>query len=114
MTDESHDPFPPDDEGPVEPLDPVSATGVEGSGVAWGAIGFLIGIALIVILAVQNTDPVPVHFLWMDGEFSLAIVILVAVGVAVLLTELLGVSYRSRRRKRRAEKEELKRLRDRP
>ncbi len=114
MTDESRDPFPPADEGPLEPNEPVSATTVEGSGIAWGAIAFLIGIALVVILAVQNTDPVPVHFLWMDGEFSLAIVILVAVGVAVLLTELVGLSYRSRRRKRRAEKEELKRLRDLP
>lgn len=81
------------------------------TGIAWGAILLLLGIALVVVFAVQNTDPVPVTFLWMEGEFSLAIVILVTVGAMIVLTELIGLSYRRQRRRRRADKEELKRLR---
>jgi uncharacterized integral membrane protein len=84
----------------------------ESTGIAWGAILLLVAVALIVVFSVQNTDPVPVHFLWMDGEFSLAIVILVTVGVIIILTQLAGLSYRRRRRRRLAEKEELKRLRE--
>jgi hypothetical protein len=38
-------------------------------------------------------------------------IMLVTVGLIILLTELAGLSYRRRRRRRLAEKEELKRLR---
>jgi uncharacterized integral membrane protein len=95
------------EEGPFEeePVGPPS------TGIAWGAILLLLGIALVVVFSVQNTDAVPVTFLWMDGEYSLAIVILVTVGVAILVTELVGLSYRRRRRRRRAESEELQRYR---
>jgi len=115
MTDESHDPFgfdpepsPESDERrpPEKERPPPTSTGI-----AWGAIVLLLGIALVVIFAVQNTDPVPVTFLWMEGEFSLAIVILIALGAIIVLTEMVGLSYRKRRRTRRAEKEELRRLR---
>jgi uncharacterized integral membrane protein len=84
------------------------------TGIAWGAILLLFGVALVVIFAVQNTDPVPVRFLWLEGEYSLAIVILVTVGVIVVLTELIGLAYRRSRRRRRSDKEELRRLRERP
>jgi hypothetical protein len=47
----------------------------------------------------------------MDGSFSLAIVILITVGAAILITELVGISYRRRRRRSRAERDELRRLR---
>lgn len=116
MSDEQTDPFQfedepsPDIEDPAEPSSPMP----DSTGIAWGAILLFIGIALIVVFSVQNTEPVPVDFLWMEGEFSLAIVILVTVGVIVLLTELIGLSYRKRRRRRRVEKEELRRLRERP
>lgn len=113
MTDESNLPYEPEPEPaeqeaplPSEPAVPSS------TGIAWGAILLVIAIALIVIFSVQNTDSVPVRFLWMEGEFSLAIIILVTVGVIIVLTELAGLSYRRRRRRRRAEREELKRLRD--
>ena len=84
----------------------------ESTGIAWGAIFAFAGIALVIVFAVQNTDPVPVRFLWMEGEHPLAIVILITVGVVILLTELIGVSYRKRRRRRREERDELRRLRD--
>ncbi|MGH8872371.1 MAG: lipopolysaccharide assembly protein LapA domain-containing protein [Acidimicrobiia bacterium] len=113
MTDETHEPsqF---EAGPTpEPERPQgSQPGGPGStGIAWGAILLLLGIALVVVFAVQNTDVVPVKFLWMEGQFSLAIVILVTVGVIIVLTELIGLSYRGRRRRRHEEREELRKYR---
>jgi uncharacterized integral membrane protein len=115
MTDESRDTFgfeeEPDsgsaDRGSQEREQPPPTT----AGIAWGAILLLVGIALLVILAVQNNNTVPVKFLWMEGEFSMAIVILVVVGAVIVLSELIGISYRRGRRRRASEREELKRFR---
>lgn len=114
MTDE-HDPFEIESEpsAETEPM-PVGETAPPASastGIAWSAILLFLGIALVVVFAVQNTDPVPIRFLWMEGQFSLAIVILVTVGIIILLTELIGIGYRRRRRRRRQEKEELRNYR---
>lgn len=84
----------------------------KGSGVAWGAVIVLLGLALVVVFAIQNTDPVPVKFLWLDGEYPLSLVILITVAVVVLFVELFGILYRRRRRKRLAERQELKRFRE--
>ena len=81
-------------------------------GIPWGLILVFLGIALIVIFAVQNTESVSVQFLWMDGQFPLAIVILVTAFVSILIGELIVIVYRRRRRKRLAEKEELRQYRD--
>jgi uncharacterized integral membrane protein len=113
MTDEHQDPFDVVPEPAVEPETPdEQIRRPETTGIAWGAILAFAGMALVIVFAVQNTDPVPVKFLWMEGEHPLAIVILITIGVVILLTELIGVSYRRRRRRRRDEKEELRRLRD--
>ena len=114
MTDDFDRPIPPepettevDEETPrTEPTPATVSTGI-----AWGAILILLVIAAVVVFAVQNTDPVPVTFLWMDGEFSLAIVILITVGIAIVMTELAALGYRKSRRRRRAEKQELRKLR---
>ena len=99
---------------PMEPSEePLRGAEVthKGSGMAWGAVLILIGLALLVVFAVQNTDPVPVEFLWLQGEYPLSLVILITVAVVVLFVELFGLFYRRRRRKRLTEREELKRLR---
>ncbi len=83
-----------------------------GSGVAWGAVIILLGLALVVVFAVQNTEPVPIEFMWLDGEFPLALVILITVAVVVLLAELLGMAYRRRRRRRHTDRQELKKFRE--
>lgn len=85
---------------------------VEGDGVPWGGIAFFIGLALVVVFAVQNTEPVPMTFLWLEGTFAVAIVILVTAVVASLATVAAGAVYRRRRRRRRTEKQQLKSLRD--
>ena len=115
MTDEHQDPLEDERELPAEPdAEAVETLGrrSESTGIAWGAIVAFAGIALVIVFAVQNTDPVPVRFLWMEGQHPLAIVILITVGAEILLTELIGVIYRRTRRRRRVEKEELRRLRD--
>ncbi|MGA7229270.1 MAG: hypothetical protein WBZ40_11825 [Acidimicrobiia bacterium] len=71
-----------------------------GTGVAWGAIFLLLFVAALVVFAVQNTRNVGVEFLWFSGVFSLALVILVTVGVTILITEIAGLAYRRRRRKK--------------
>ena len=101
---------------PAEPSEEVLGGSIEtkagGSGVAWGAVVLLLGLALVVIFAIQNTDPVPVEFLWLDGEYPLALVILITVAVVVLIAQLFGIAYRRRRRKRLAERQELKSFRE--
>jgi len=102
----------------LNPIDPEEAPSAapeithSGSGVAWGAVIMLLGLALLIIFAVQNTDPVAVEFLWLDGNYPLSLVILITVAVVVLFVELLGLLFRRRRRKRHAERQELKRFRE--
>jgi uncharacterized integral membrane protein len=122
MTDEHQDPFEVEGAPHTEPELREAGASPDGretptrrpeaTGVAWGAILAFVGIALVIVFSVQNTDPVLVRFFWMEGEHPLAIVILITIGVVILLTELIGISYRRRRRRRRDEKEELRRLRD--
>ena len=108
MSDDSLNPTDP----PEETLGGTSQVTHTGSGVAWGAVVIFLALALLVVFAIQNTNPVPVEFLWLDGEYPLALVILITVAVVVLLVELFGLLYRRRRRKRVAERQELKRFRD--
>ena len=82
MTDDRTDPFPdepePEDLAPAGPDGPAREEGPdnrrgESTGVAWGAILLMLGIAIVVVFTVQNTDPVPVRFMWMDGQFPRAV-----------------------------------------
>lgn len=83
-----------------------------GSGIPWGGVTTVLGIALIVLFAVQNTESATVEFLWLSGDFPLSLVILVTALVAALFATTAGALYRRRRRRRRAEKQELKQLRN--
>jgi uncharacterized integral membrane protein len=114
VSDDRQDPFPDQaetGEAPPAGLDEPEPRSGESTGIAWGAILIMLGIALVVVFTVQNTDPVPVSFLWMEGRFPLAVVLLITIGAVILLTELVGVSYRRRRRRRQQDREELKRYR---
>jgi uncharacterized integral membrane protein len=77
----------------------------------WGGIVATVGLSLVVVFAVQNTETVAIDFLWMSGRFPLSIVILVTAVASAGFTTLGGVFYKKRRRRRRAEKDELKYLR---
>ena len=80
-------------------------------GVPWAGLTTVVGITLIVLFAVQNTETTTVEFLWLSEDFPLSLVILVTALVAVLFATTAGALYRRRRRKRRAEKQELRQLR---
>jgi uncharacterized integral membrane protein len=108
MSDDSLSPADP----PEETLGGTAQVTHTGSGVAWGAVIMLLALALLVVFVIQNTDPVPVEFLWLDGQYPLSLVILVTVAIVVLFVELFGLLYRRRRRKRLAERQELKTFRE--
>lgn len=93
------------------PAPTTTTPGDASTGLAWGVIFSLVGIALVAVFILQNTDPIPVRFLWLAGDFPLSIIILVTLAASVLLTEIAAASYRRRRRRRLAEKEELRRFR---
>ncbi len=108
MTDDQFETSPPDEEQPASP----EPTIVPEPGFPWVALIAIVGISLTVVFAVQNTELVPVHFLWLDGEYPLALVILITVAVTVLIAALVGFSYRRRRKRRMVEQQELKRYRE--
>ena len=91
----------------LEPPQPEEPT----VGLPWGGIVATFGLILVVVFAVQNTEVVTVEFLWMNGEFALSIVILVTTLAAGIISALATAFLRKRRRKRRAEKDELKTFR---
>jgi uncharacterized integral membrane protein len=117
---------------PVDPLEPSVRTSPEerfeqpdpvpipepqqhrvfaGTGISWAFIfGVLLTVAVIV-LAVQNTDPVPVTLYFWETTAPLIIVMLVAALAAILIDEMIGMIIRRRKRKILADREELKHLR---
>lgn len=89
-------------------VEPRPATG---AGIPWGGLTTVVGIALIVLFAVQNTESTSIDFLWLNGEFPLSLVILVTALVSALFAITAGAFYRRRRRRRRADRQELRKLR---
>ncbi|MEX2655818.1 MAG: lipopolysaccharide assembly protein LapA domain-containing protein [Acidimicrobiia bacterium] len=83
----------------------------ERPGVPWGLAGFLLSVILLVVFVVQNVQEVALRFLGWEGVYPLSLIIVVVIAISVLLDEFLGAALRRRRRIRRAEKEELRRLR---
>lgn len=82
-----------------------------GTGISWAFIFGAVLTAAIIVLAVQNTDSVPVKMFFWEAEAPLIIVMLVTALVVILIDEMIGLVIRRRRRKLLAEREELKRLR---
>lgn len=95
----------------TSPSLPPAAPGAERDGVPWGfAFGSLL-LAAVIVFAVQNSEPVPIHFLGWSGRFPLSIAVTVAVLATVVLTQSIGAIARRRRRRRKADKEALRVLR---
>lgn len=80
------------------PEEPRKATLVPvGGGIAWRLIVFLLLALVLVVFAVQNTDPVDLHFLGWSWSVPLAVVLVGIVAVTVLLDEIVGFFWRRRR-----------------
>ncbi len=82
-----------------------------GTGISWAFIFGAILTGAIIILAVQNTDSVPVKLFFWETQAPLIIVMLVTALVVILIDEMIGLIIRRRKRKTLAEREELKRFR---
>lgn len=105
-----HDSSPPTPE-PAEHPETIAETGGEtagapgkgttlvavGGGIAWRLIVFLLFALVLVVFAVQNTDPVDLRFLGWSWSVPLAIVLIGVIAVTVLLDELFGFFWRRRR-----------------
>jgi len=78
-----------------------------GTGVFWGLV---VGVVLAIIVIVFAAHAVVKVLAW-TWSSPLFVVILVSLIVGIVLDEIVGLVYRSRRRRRLVEKAELKRLR---
>ena len=68
-----------------------------------GAIATLVGLGVLVVFAVQNTEDVRFHFLWLDFTWPLWVYTIVVAVVGALAWFGLGVLRRHRRRRARRE-----------
>lgn len=96
---------------PVAVPEPEQRRVFAGTGISWAFVfGVLLAVAVIV-LAVQNTDTVPIKLYFWETTAPLIIVMLVTALAAILIDELIGMIIRRRKRKVLADREELKHLR---
>jgi len=59
------------------------------------------GLALLAIFMIQNTDDVTVHFLTLDFDWPVWLIVLVSAAVGAFIWIGLGILRRHRRRKER-------------
>lgn len=83
--------------------DPLRHTRTSG---AWTAVILAaVLIVLLVIFVVQNTESVPLQFLWLDGNFPLAAALLIATAVGMVVVAAVG-SLRILQLRRRVKREQ--------
>jgi len=95
----------------TQPHRPEREVEYRGTGIYVSLAVILILVVALLVLALQNTDSVEFEFLWWDLEVPLFGLMLGGGLVAVVLDELIGLAWRRNRRRRLAERRELKRLR---
>jgi uncharacterized integral membrane protein len=78
-----------------------------------GVIALFVVAAAVVILVAQNSHPVDASFLWFDGRPNLSVLLLAAIVGTAIVTELVGLIWRHRRRRAMAMRSELQELRQR-
>ena len=85
-----------------------------GTGLFWGLVVGLLLAVIMIILAAQNTDNTTIRFLGWDFSTPLIAVILAALLVGIILDEVVGLVYRTRRRRTLTDRKELQRLQNTP
>jgi len=73
----------------------------DGKGVSAGAIAALGSGVLLVVFMLQNTDEVPVTFLFWDVTWPIWLIVLVSAGLGAFIWLGAGIMRRHRRRKER-------------
>jgi uncharacterized integral membrane protein len=81
------------------------------SKIRWGLVAFIVISVVVIVLSAQNTQVVNVKSFWWEAEAPLVVIILVTVLITVILDELVGLLIRWQRRKRDADRDELRQLR---
>ncbi|MDH3296169.1 MAG: lipopolysaccharide assembly protein LapA domain-containing protein, partial [Acidimicrobiia bacterium] len=74
-----------------------------GTGISWAFLSGVLLTVAIIVLAVQNTDTVPVTLYFWETSAPLIIVMVVTGLAAILIDELIGMIIRRRKRKVLAE-----------
>ncbi|MHB8490408.1 MAG: LapA family protein [Candidatus Dormibacteria bacterium] len=83
-----------------------------GTGMYWSLLlGVILAIAILIGI-VQNAQSVQLKYLVWDLSTPLIVVLLVTIVASVLLTALVGVVWRHRRRRQLTDREELRGLRE--
>jgi len=82
-----------------------------GTGVFWGLVIGVILAIIVIVFASQNTQAAIVKVITWEWSSPLFVVVLISLIVGIVLDEIVGLLFRSRRRRRLAEKAELHRLR---
>lgn len=92
---------------------PANRRALRGTGLYWSVlVTFLLAVAILIGI-IQNLQTVELKYLGWDLRTPLVVVLLVTVLAAVLLAALVGVSWRHRRRRQLADRDELRELRHR-
>jgi uncharacterized integral membrane protein len=84
-----------------------------GTGLYWSLVLSLIVAVAILIGIIQNLQSVQLNYLVWNLSTPLIVVLLVTIFASVLLTALVGVAWRHRRRRQLTDREELRGLRGR-
>ncbi|MBU1225890.1 MAG: DUF1049 domain-containing protein [Actinobacteria bacterium] len=82
-----------------------------GTGVFWGLVIGIVLAVVVIVFAAQNTAAVGIKVLAWHWLPPLFVVVLVSLIIGIVLDEIVGLLFRSRRRRRLAERAELHRLR---
>ncbi len=82
-----------------------------GTGVFWGLVIGIVLAIVVIVFAAQNTAGAAIKVLAWNWFPPLFVVVLVSLIIGIVLDEIVGLLFRSRRRRHLAEKAELHRLR---
>ena len=84
-----------------------------GTGVFWGLVVGVVLAVIVIAFASQNTQAAQVNVAVWDWSAPLFVIVLISLLIGIVLDEIVGLLFRSRRRRHLAEKAELHRLRGR-
>ncbi|MEO8899629.1 MAG: LapA family protein [Candidatus Dormibacter sp.] len=98
---------------PERPENPGARREFRGTGLYWSLFLALICGVAILIGIIQNAQSVELKYLGWDLRTPMIVVLLITVFASIVLTALVGVGWRHRRRRQLTEREELRGLRSR-